>query len=168
MSKCLLIADLHLGHRKIIGYEPSRRTFESIEDHDSFIEDSWRSVVGSRDVVYVVGDVAWNRKALERFRSFPGIKKLVMGNHDRHDMLAYLQVFRKVSAYEVLDGDVLVSHVPVHRFSLEPRFRGQIHGHTHGHGSPAGPYLSVCCERVAFAPITLEEALSQLPPKRDS
>lgn len=42
MSKCLVIADVHLGHQKIIGYEPARRIFASVEEHDAEIERRWQ------------------------------------------------------------------------------------------------------------------------------
>lgn len=167
MSTCFVTADLHLGHKKIIEYEPARRGFATIDEHDSMIEQLWRETVGSRDVVYVIGDVAWNRRALERVRQFPGIKKLVMGNHDRHDMAAYLEIFRKVVAYAEVAG-WLLAHIPVHPSSIYPRFAGQIHGHTHGHGPPQAfdsrqpksvRYVSACVEMCDFRPIAIEEAI---------
>lgn len=167
MSTCFVTADLHLGHRKIIDYEPARRIFTTIEEHDAFIEQRWRDTVGSRDVVYVIGDVAWNRRALDRVRQFPGIKKLVMGNHDRHDMSAYLEIFRKVVAYAEVAG-WLLAHIPVHPSSIYPRYGGQIHGHTHGSGPPevfdprrpkSVKYVSVCLEVRDFRPISIEGAI---------
>jgi calcineurin-like phosphoesterase family protein len=152
-------ADLHLGHKKIIEYEPARTIFSTIKEHDDHIEMRWRETVRPQDVVLVVGDVVWNREALGRFRSFPGIKKLVLGNHDALDMQAYLKCFRKVVAYAEVDG-WLVSHVPAHPSSVVPRFKGQIHGHTHGLGSPEHPYVqyrSACVEMHDFAPVLLEK-----------
>lgn len=170
MSKCCVIADLHLGHRKIIEYEPARRIFATIEEHDAEIERRWREVVHSRDVVYVLGDVAWNRVALERLRSFPGIKKLVMGNHDLHDMRAYLEVFRKITAYAEVSG-WLLAHMPVHSASIVPRFRGQIHGHLHGTSRyrklNGVPYLNAGAEALNFRPWPIEHLIQpvmQLPP----
>jgi calcineurin-like phosphoesterase family protein len=116
-------------------------------------------------VVYVLGDVAWNRKALERLRCFPGIKKLVLGNHDGHDMRAYLECFRKVMAYHVLAKDILLAHVPVHPESLTPRYRLQAHGHTHGH-TVNGAYVNVCVEQVDFRPVTLEWVTKQVSTER--
>lgn len=169
MSRCLITADLHLGHSKIISFEPARRIFSSIEEHDAEIERRWRETVRKGDVVYVLGDVAWNRRGLERFRSFPGIKKLVMGNHDKHDMRAYLEAFRKVSAYAEIDG-WLLAHIPLHPSSVRPRFKGQIHGHTHGHGPAvdvlgtvggcAARYVSACVEMHDFRPVVFEELVS--------
>lgn len=166
-------ADLHLGHAKILTYEPARMVFSSIKEHDKAIEANWRALVRSQDVVYVLGDVAWNRDALERFRSFPGIKKLVMGNHDRMDMGAYLQCFKKVVSYGEIDG-WLLAHMPVHPGSVLPRYKGQIHGHTHGHGSPQGSrYLSACLELHDFKPVVFEELVKpysdpDMPPPFDA
>lgn len=167
MTRTFVTADLHLGHKKIIEYEPARRIFATIAEHDAAIERRWRETVRPADVVYVLGDVAWNRRSLDRVRQFPGIKKLVMGNHDRYDMSAYLEIFRKVVAYAEVAG-WLLAHIPVHPRSIYPRFAGQIHGHTHGHGSPetfdsrrpmSVKYVSACVEMCDFRPITVEEAI---------
>lgn len=159
--KVWVTSDLHLGHAKLLAVEPARRRFASVEEIDRFIEAQWRERVSSQDVVYVVGDVAWNREALDKMRNWPGIKKLVLGNHDKFDMAAYLAIFRKVTGYSVIANDWLIAHIPVSWWCLSPRFAGQIHGHTHGKGSPPSPgvYRSACVELHNFAPILLEHLI---------
>lgn len=170
--RVLVTADLHLGHAKLLLAEPARQRFKDVEEHDRYLEKRWRETVRPKDVVYVLGDVAWNRKGLERMRNWPGIKKLVMGNHDQLDMRAYLEVFKSVRAYSVIGEDPgwLLAHVPVHPSSLT-RWSGQVHGHTHGKGAPFAtaeletsvvrPYVSACVELHDFAPVVFEELITR-------
>jgi len=149
MSKCLITSDLHFGHKKAAEWR-------GLENHDEYIIDRWNSVVEKRDVVYVLGDAAFNLGGVANIARLNGIKKLVMGNHDQQSMNVWLSVFRSVSAYKVMSRDILLSHIPVHPWSLTPRYRLQIHGHTHELGSPDGPYISACLEMTDYEPKTLE------------
>jgi calcineurin-like phosphoesterase family protein len=159
--KCWVTSDLHFRHKKLVEYEPFWRKYDSIIKRDAEIEGWWHANISSEDVIYVLGDVAWNREGLDVIKNLPGIKKLVMGNHDTLDMEAYRQVFRKITGYAVLN-DVLLAHMPIHRSSVIPQYWGQIHGHTHGQGSPEGPYVSACLERTEGTPQLLEWYIKQL------
>ena len=173
MSNCFITADLHLAHRKIIEYEPARQRFGSIEEHDQHIEDCWRSTVGKHDVVYVLGDVWFNLRGKERFRSFPGIKKLVMGNHDRSAKAMEGAGFKSIQGSAVLAKELLLTHLPVHPMSIQPRFRANVHGHIHGRrvmlaksgffrDFPDPRYINVALEHTNFYPVELEEIRGRL------
>lgn len=130
MSVEWVTADLHLGHAKLINAEPARQRFADIEEHDRFIAAQWRERVAPHDIVYVLGDVAWNKRSLMQMRNWPGIKKLVLGNHDQLSMSTYLEIFRSVRAYRELTDDWgydwLLAHVPVHPGDLVRWNGGQI------------------------------------------
>ena len=158
-DEVFFMTDLHLGHRKIIEYEPLRtQLFADIDEHDRAICSLWRERVRKQNVVYVLGDVAFNRVALERIRNLPGKKKLILGNHDKLDMKAYLEVFVKVSAYDSFDG-VVLSHIPLNQCSILPRYRGNVHGHLHGRGDgPSRYHLNICPEVMGdFGPLTWQK-----------
>lgn len=175
MSRTFLCSDLHLGHRLM----PRVRPFASVEEHDAHIAECWHRVVRSEDVVIVLGDVAFNVKGLNVLRNLPGKKKLAMGNHDNKKMATYMEIFKSVRAYRILDGDILLAHMPVHPASLYPRHRAQVHGHIHNRPEedPSGTmvcpdsglsrYLNLAPERVGYEPLLVEEVLKRLPPRRD-
>ena len=91
-------ADPHLGHEKILDFEPMRGAlFKTIEEHDERILDLWRDRVKKRDVVYLLGDVAANKASLAKFKGLPGLKQthLILGNHDKLALSNYQEIFCK-------------------------------------------------------------------------
>lgn len=175
MSKHFLCSDLHLNHNLMIrkrtyGGGDSGRPFESIEEHDAHIAECWRKVVGKEDVVTILGDVAFNNRGLEVLRNLPGRKKLALGNHDNKKMATYMQIFTSVRAYRILDGDVLLAHMPIHPRALHPRYRAQIHGHQHNRVEELlddPRYLNICPEMVGYVPLEINDVLKRLPPRRE-
>lgn len=147
-----------------------KRGFPSVEEHDAHIAECWRSVVGSDDVVIILGDVAFNTRGLNVLRNLPGRKKLCMGNHDNKKMSTYMEIFTSVRAYRILDGDVLLAHIPVHPASLFPRYRAMVHGHVHNRDKEYANdprYLNLCIESVGYTPLEHTEVLRRLPPRRE-
>ena len=90
--KTWLASDIHIGHGKILDYQPERReilglpSWAKVEDHDAAIIDRWNSVVAPDDFVWFLGDLALGK----RHESVPltgllnGIKGVIApGNHDK-------------------------------------------------------------------------------------
>lgn len=83
--KKFYVSDTHIGHERMLSMQP--RPFSSIEEHDEYIETAWNSVVGDDDIVYHLGDFAFNlSRDADRIRGvfmrLKGRKFLVVGNHD--------------------------------------------------------------------------------------
>ena len=76
-------ADLHFGHRNIIGY--CGRPYANVDEMNEALIDNWNLVVKPEDEVYVLGDVALGKIAetLPLVQRLNGDKFLVPGNHDR-------------------------------------------------------------------------------------
>lgn len=150
MPNVWFTSDLHLGHRLVAEV----RGFDSTDDHDDILARRWDRRVQESDVVWVLGDVAMGgwRDRLPWLAQRPGVKHLVLGNHDRahplnsrsHDYIrVFMQVFETVqtSARINLDGlTVLASHFPYAGDRGEDRFtqwrlrdegKPLIHGHLH-------------------------------------
>ena len=90
-------SDLHIGHGKVAGIrwdqifkgiplgKPDPE--ELIAWHDGLLVVNWDSVVGPKDVVWILGDISSGtdkaqRTALAWLSRRPGIKHLITGNHD--------------------------------------------------------------------------------------
>lgn len=75
-------SDPHIGHERVATVF---RPFESVKDHDDTLARRWDAVVRDQDIVYVTGDIAINPRrdgAFKWFADRPGIKHLILGNHD--------------------------------------------------------------------------------------
>ena len=165
MSNCWLISDMHFGHANIIKFTRHDgtwlRPFSSVEEMDEYMIDNWNRVVGSKDRVYMLGDVVINRKNLHVLDRLSGRKVLIKGNHDIFPSREYLNYVDDVRGYHVLDG-MLLSHIPVHPDSLQ-RFGCNIHGHLHYrevlvNDKVVDPrYFNVSVEMVNYTPISFEE-----------
>ena len=152
MGATWFTADTHLGHN----FVASLRGYDTSAAHDDALARAWDRVVGDRDEVWHLGDVAlggW-RDRLAWFADRPGTKHLVLGNHDRahplnrsgHNYITDFEaVFSSVQTQAMIPigGGIraMLSHFPhegdhgADRFA-EWRLRDcgvvLIHGHTHG------------------------------------
>jgi calcineurin-like phosphoesterase family protein len=158
MRETFLIADTHFGHANILRYEAAKRPFADLAAHDTGLIDRWNARVGPRDTVWVLGDFAWSpaaaRAALGALR---GRIHLVMGDHDRRwlggEGLSFDAVGEVHGAVK-FTHDTLLSHVPGY---LSPKYRYNVHGHTHSRAVAGGAHVCVSVEHTGLAPLTWDE-----------
>ena len=106
--------------------QPDHR-FSTLEEHDDWLVERLASQVTKRDKVFVLGDVAMNRRALARLEAFRCPMDLILGNHDHEKMSEYQKYFNKVHGCVEYKG-FLLTHVPPWNFR---GFTGSLHGHIH-------------------------------------
>lgn len=120
--------------------------------------ESWKEHVRKKDHVYVLGDVAMNRESLQLLSRWPGIKTLILGNHDEFKISEYMCVFAKVHGF-MRYKEFWLSHPPIHANEL--RGKRNIHGHVHYASVDDTRYVNVCVEnnlrRYGRVLATLEE-----------
>lgn len=170
-------ADMHLGHRGITQFlrpdGSKERPWDNVEDMNEALIANWNSVVRPKDTVIVLGDFVINRSALPLAARLNGTKELVMGNHDTMRAEEYLVYFKKLHGVKVFD-DYVMSHIPLHPASVIPRYKGNVHGHTHSNivteeiykaGDYSGDlykeqdprYVCVSMEQINYTPVAWEE-----------
>ncbi|MEA3464751.1 MAG: metallophosphoesterase [Thermodesulfobacteriota bacterium] len=155
MSAIFFTADTHFGHTNIIKKELVARSFSCIEEHDQVLVDRWNSVVGKRDVVWHLGDVAWHASDLKTVERLNGTKKLVLGNHDHYPTIKYLKVFSKVYGFVDFKLKTVLSHCPIHPCEMD-RFSMNLHGHLHSKVIDDSRYVNVGVDRWGLAPVSWE------------
>ena len=183
MPAVWLVSDTHFGHEKTCTVFKRAdgtplRPFASAEEMDETMVQRWNERVRPTDKVYHLGDVVINRKSLKIMSRLNGDKVLIKGNHDIFKLPDYLEHFREIRAYHVMNGMIL-SHVPVHPESLA-RFGTNIHGHLHwqrvkkprGVDARTGDilysddidprYWCACVEHTDYAPILFEDAIKRI------
>lgn len=148
-----VIADLHLGHKKILEFEEARKHFQDLDHMHRTIIVNWNGVVGTKDTVYVLGDVAFKKYALPLLDRMNGRKILVKGNHDLYTWDKYTPYFEDIKACHVI-GRTILTHIPIHP-GQKQRYDLNIHGHLHSQTLDDPFYKCVSCEQVNFTPVEL-------------
>jgi len=133
------------------------RPFNSTEEMDELMIANAHKVVRPGDHLWHLGDVTMNpSKFLKVIKRLPGIKGLVLGNHDSGTIQQYLAAgFKKIAAYRVYNN-FLFSHIPI-ALDSKSRWDHNIHGHTHVNNLPHPFYINVSVEQINYTPISLEE-----------
>lgn len=171
MARTWLYSDPHFGHQNILKFDTYkgdklRPLWDDIDRHDNNLITWYNELVEDGDRVYILGDIAMNRKGLDKSLPFlKGRKVLVKGNHDEDKLSYYSKYFDDIRGVVSKQGFVL-SHVPLHPDSLE-RWGLNIHGHLHNNvvklpdGKVDNRYRCVCVEQTNWRPILLEKVLDK-------
>ena len=156
MSKVYFIGDLHLGHKSICKFSGALRGgCTTIEEHDAWIMEQWNSTVNKNDLIYVMGDVAFDKDRLPLLKRMKGNKHLILGNHDKFSLNHYKPFFNKIHGFEKYKGKAWLSHAPIHPGSLRDLWN--IHGHLHSSGLDDSRYVCVSVEALNGKPISWDE-----------
>ena len=173
MSEIFFSADLHIGHRRIAEEFKAEdgsplRPFKNMEEHDQALINRINSMVGRKDRLFILGDIAWTSagaRYLGEIRCENVIA--VLGNHDKHGLMK-LHLFKEVHGAFPLKDIGILTHIPVHPDCLGKRFPLNIHGHLHSYhvkledGSPDPRYYCVSVERNNFFPVNMDDVLKRL------
>lgn len=170
VTRTFLISDTHFGHRGVCQFTrddgSKLRPWDDVDEMDQALIDNWNSVVGPKDKVYHLGDVAIPRRGLKCLEQLNGRKVLVRGNHDCFRMNDYTKYFYDIRGCHYLDNYIL-THIPVHPCNLT-RYIANIHGHLHYRrvltdDNDIDPrYLCVCVEHTDYRPIDWEQVRAKL------
>jgi len=170
--KTYFTADLHLGHKNVIKHD--NRPFEKIEVHDQYILSQFSSLAIG-DELWVLGDVAFTRPALEEFFDATAHLKvhLIRGNHD--DKLAWKARSRFASSAEAayisapVWGTIAPETINIYLSHYAHRVwrnshHGSYHlfGHSHGALPNLGRSMDVGVNVHHYKPISLEAVLAEL------
>jgi len=143
------ISDPHLGHKNIPKYRP---WVSSVEDNTNKIVNLWHTTVRKNDMVYVLGDAAFDDQSLEMLGNLKGRKILIKGNHD--DFVStklQSQVFEEIHGI-IKYKAMWLSHAPIHPAEL--RGKCNAHGHVHAksvrtwYGSLDKRYHNTCVDVI--------------------
>jgi calcineurin-like phosphoesterase family protein len=121
------IGDPHLGHRNIAQF---RSFVPSTEVNTQMILDEWKSRITKNDLVFVMGDAAFDDFHLELLGELRGRKILIKGNHD--DLASFSLQTR---VFEEIHGMLRykkcwLTHCPIHPDEMR-RCVLNVHGHVH-------------------------------------
>lgn len=163
MSIVRYYSDPHFGHKNMA----IRRGFKDEFEMNEHIVKQWNSVVGKKDVTYILGDITME-KASEYYwlDQLNGIKKVILGNHDEPQHVPQLLKYvNNVASMKYVKhkelGNFILTHAPIHPCELEYRWTHNIHGHVHENSLDDKRYINVSAEVINYKPKTLEELCSE-------
>ena len=179
MSNIWLTSDTHFNDKWIFGAKLKdgrkvRPNFDTLSEMDEHIIECWNSVVRPNDIVWHLGDcvlgdnpVEWMEKNWHRLN---GTKNLIVGNHDKINMICENKWFNEVALWKIdFDKKLMLTHAPVHEnvswiynkveniFVDEKMPLLNVHGHIHREQSPKGRYKCVCVEQTNYTPVNINE-----------
>ena len=168
-------SDLHLGHKNIVNL--CNRPFNDIDEMDIEIIENWNRKVKKNDVVYLIGDVVWDKKKVAYYmEQLSGKKILIAGNHDstwikREECQKYFEEIVPYLEVHLNGHPITMCHYPMlewraSREEAERKIGYLIHGHIHNR--IAEEYRQLFLLRNAlnagadvngFVPVTFDELL---------
>jgi calcineurin-like phosphoesterase family protein len=154
-----LISDTHLRHRNIAGYtgRPS--------NSEERIVERWRSLLGPRDQIVHLGDLALGQSAQVRdlLAGLPGEKFLLRGNHDRQSSAYYQSLgFTLIPPFRLDFAGWIVSftHAP-HPELIQEAKQLNCHGHIHEKLERSSRLINCSVEWTAYAPVRVQHLLAE-------
>ena len=171
-------ADWHLSHRNIIKY--CERPFKNTHYMNKTILKNYCDVVGEDDQVYFLGDMTMmgpseQNKVSKQLEDLPGIKHLVLGNHDKFKPFTYHEMgFSSVhtalqTTFHHLDlafgaADFLMAHDPAWAQIPETIW---ICGHIHNHWVSQKTDTNTIIVNVGvdvwnFKPVSLDQVVDEI------
>ena len=129
-------ADLHFGHKNVLQFDG--RPFQTIEEHDRFLIDSWNARVKPEDQVYIVGDFCMqsDRGPMYYLKQLSGRKYLIKGNHDTAllkdpEVMSQFELVEKMYFIKDRDYRIALCHFPLAEWNQYHRGAWHIYGHIH-------------------------------------
>ena len=156
MPNVYFISDLHFGHDRITSFRPDFGSCS--EEHDSILIDRINSKVGKRDKLYILGDIAFNKRGVEQFKRIQSRHvEAIWGNHcDIKRLAPLVEKWHAFKEYK----EFWLSHCPIHPNEL--RGRVNIHGHVHNKTIDDERYISVCVEACNGYPLSIDEIRAKI------
>lgn len=133
------VSDTHFNHDNIIKF--SNRPFEDVNEMNESIKESWNSVVGKHDHVFMLGDVALGKPkdVTNLLYALNGYIYLIKGNHEkavlsnennkrRFEWIKdYYELKEKSTGFKIC-----MFHYPCRQWNKCHRGAWHLFGHVHG------------------------------------
>ena len=130
------------------------RSFRTVHEADRAMMNAWRDAVDIDDTIVCLGDIGVDETKAAQWNDAPGIKWLVVGNHD--DPLNALVIDRTEATLAAPGSPSLVlTHVPLRRV---PAGWVNLHGHIHQERSPTDErHINVSVEQLDYRPARMSD-----------
>ena len=169
--------DTHFSHKNVIKY--CNRPFETAAEMNEKLIENWNKVVTKSDIVYHVGDVAFEKdqdKLDKLLSKLHGEKHLVWGNHDKglkgskllrhfHSLSDIKTLVVPVTKGEIISHQrIVLCHYAMRVWDQAHYGALQFYGHSHGTLPHMANQLDVGVDNASnllgeYRPFSFEEAI---------
>lgn len=177
-QKYFFTSDLHLSHRNIIKY--CNRPFKDENEMNEAIVSRWNNTVSPKDIVYVVGDVTFEKDEAKRdwlLHRLNGEKHLVWGNHDKllHKWQRHFKTAQDIAVLhvppEANNGKgqrIVMCHYAMRVWDQSHYGTWHLYGHSHGSlpDEPTSLSCDVGVDSWDFTPVTMEQLARHMARKK--
>lgn len=120
-------SDFHLGHSRISNF----RSFVRDSEHNTeLLVEAWEKTIKKQDLVFCLGDMAFDKRGLDTIGNLKGRKILLKGNHcSETSTLDQAQVFEEIHGM-LRYKKMWLTHCPIHPDEMR-RCAGNLTGHIH-------------------------------------
>lgn len=162
MRKTFITSDTYFGREEII--KIAKRPFKNVQEMNEVLIEKWNNVVSEDDVVYHLGNFAWDPLTAESVISeLNGEIRFIKGQYDD----ALLEIVDYIEGIEILPGDIIIdselkavmSHWPLEEW------QGKSNDIFHYHGATLKDLktnmdkmnrVNVCCDNWRYTPQDIE------------
>lgn len=171
-------SDTHFGHQLMLSPDACGRPWATTDEMDEALIRNWNAVVGHDDVVFHLGDFAFQlHDRAERvrgiFHRLNGRKRFVIGNHDQrkdgslHPTLADLPWDEEPrDIVQTTDDGVrlVLCHYAMRTWPGITKGAWHFYGHNHGElpGEGRSRDVGVDCPDTGFSPRTFKQLTSNM------
>jgi len=129
-------SDLHLGHKAM--WENHRKSFASLQEHDSTIMENLFQSTKAGDNLYILGDLFWKWSSAMQEQFFISFKKkrvnlhIILGNHDRRNYKFPSVVWTgQIKDIAIRGIPLTLCHYPLLVYNRSHYGAVLLHGHIH-------------------------------------
>ena len=172
-------SDLHLSHSNVIKY--CNRPFKNVDEMNEQIIQRWNKVVTPQDIVYIIGDVTFEKdeeKRIWHLNRLNGEKHLIRGNHDKIISGKTIKCFNSISdglkEIKVPDIDgpggnqhIVMCHYPLLTWNKGHYGSWMLYGHAHGtlKEDPNARRFDVGVDCWNFTPVSYQQVKEKMAKK---
>lgn len=155
-------SDTHYGHANVIKY--CNRPFDDVNHMNEALIQNYNEVVRPSDMIFHLGDFAFDREPERFFRRLNGHIHLVIGNHDNRKFLRNCPFVWIKDVHYLRDGNerFWLSHYAHLRWPKSHRGTYHLFGHSHGDLKGYGRSMDVGVDAQNYYPIHIDDVVSDL------
>jgi calcineurin-like phosphoesterase family protein len=154
-------ADQHFGHKNIIKF--NNRPFSTIEEMDAELINRWNFVVKKKDIVYVLGDFAF-QKPEEYLSKLNGNIIRIKGSHDHDIKEPYLIRLKPEGLLDEYGNQriIILCHYSMRTWECSHYASWGLYGHSHNNLPPYGLSFDCGVDAWNYYPISLNQVAEKM------